>query len=40
MHIHAHQHPGEQLHEKEHSAQGTQDSHSPVVSHTGPASVR
>ena len=39
-HIHAHQHPGEQLHEADHRPQVTQDPHSPVVRHTGPASVR
>jgi sirohydrochlorin cobaltochelatase len=38
--VHAHQHLGEQLHEEEHAARATQDSHSPVVRHTGPASVR
>lgn len=38
--IPAHQHPAEQLREEDHRPQGTQDPHSPVVRHTGPASVR
>jgi sirohydrochlorin cobaltochelatase len=39
-HTHSHQHPGEHPHEEDHAARATQDSHSPVVRHTGPASVR